>query len=60
MRCGVDLTVDCKLAIELRQVAPLPDLPAAQSVHLDARATLRLLRWWVEDPQQHPAPASAS
>ena len=42
-------------AIEQGSVALLPDLLAALSHHLDPPASLRLLRWCLEDPQADPA-----
>lgn len=42
-------------AIESGSVAPLPDLLAALGDHLDPPASLRLLRWCLEDPQGDPA-----
>ena len=41
-------------AIETGTVAPLADLLAALADHLDAPASLRLLRWWLASPERDP------
>jgi hypothetical protein len=41
-------------AIEAGAVAPVADLLAALADHLDAPASLRLLRWWQASPDRDP------
>jgi hypothetical protein len=41
-------------AIEAGSVAPVADLLAALADHLDAPASLRLLRWWQASPERDP------
>ncbi|MFY8148395.1 MAG: CbiX/SirB N-terminal domain-containing protein [Prochlorococcaceae cyanobacterium] len=42
-------------AIEIGRVEVDPDLLAALADHIDAPASFRLLRWWLDQPQADPA-----